>query len=135
MTIHKTAVTSALLGALALAAFSGSAIAQESKSTPQPGQPAAAAAAPAPSAKAKLPTDTNYRGHKMEAKAAIKLPEAREIALKERAGTITDFELEREKGGSGHLVARRHDGVVSAGNSWKSFFQQFRCVSQRSTGL
>jgi hypothetical protein len=40
-----------------------------------------------------------------------------------------------EKGGDGHLVARRHDGVVSAGNSWKSFFQQFRCVGQRSAGL
>lgn len=111
MAINKTTVTSALLGVLALAAFSSSAIAQESKSTPQV-KPHAAdtdvettrvkpadklAIAPRP----KLPTDTNYVGQKLEKQATIKLPAAREIALKERPGTITDFELEREKGGSG----------------------------------
>ena len=111
MTINQTAVTSALLGVLALAAFSGSAIAQESKTTPQAGQPAAAAK-PTLSAKPKS-TDTNYKGHKMEKNAAIKLPEAREIALKERAGTITDFELEREKGGSG----LRYSFDIKSGNA------------------
>lgn len=111
MTINKTAVTAAVLGVLSLAAFSGSAVAQESNSTPQAKPHAAGAAVQttkdktvdklAIAPKAKLSTDTNYSGHKFEKQATIKLPAAREIALKERPGTITDFELEQEKGGSG----------------------------------
>ena len=53
------------------------------------------------SGKDETSTATTYTGHKLEKLATIKLPKAREIALKERPGTITDFELEREKGGSG----------------------------------
>ena len=99
---------SALAAALALAGLAGSAIAQDApKAKPPAGDNDVETAKdkasdkPAVTAKAKLPTDTTYTGHKLEKQATIKLPKAREIALKERAGTITDFELEREKGGSG----------------------------------
>jgi uncharacterized membrane protein YkoI len=42
-----------------------------------------------------------YTGEKLEKTAAIKMPQAMAIALKARPGTISDRELEREKGGSG----------------------------------
>ena len=42
-----------------------------------------------------------YNGEAMEKKAHIKMDKASAIALKARPGTITDRELEREKGGSG----------------------------------
>ena len=42
-----------------------------------------------------------YTGKELESKAKITIDEARAIALKARPGTITDEELEKEKGGSG----------------------------------
>ena len=42
-----------------------------------------------------------YTGEKLAKEAKISIDEARAIALKARPGTITDEELEREKGGSG----------------------------------
>jgi len=42
-----------------------------------------------------------YTGEKLAAKAKITIEDARSIALKAQPGTITDEELEREKGGSG----------------------------------
>jgi hypothetical protein len=40
-----------------------------------------------------------YTGQELEKGAKISIADARAIALKTRAGTITDEELEREKGG------------------------------------
>jgi len=50
-----------------------------------------------------LPTNGSfaYTGQGLESKAKITIDEARAIALKARPGTITDEELEKEKGGSG----------------------------------
>lgn len=62
-----------MLGLLAVAAISGT-----------------AAAAP-----------TKLRGHQYAAQAKVSLAAARQTALKARPGTITDQELEKEKGGSG----------------------------------
>jgi uncharacterized membrane protein YkoI len=42
-----------------------------------------------------------YTGEKLAKNAKITIDEARSIALKSRPGTITDEELEKEKGGSG----------------------------------
>ena len=42
-----------------------------------------------------------YSGDKFEKGAKVKIEQARNIALQVRAGTITDEELEHEKGGSG----------------------------------
>ena len=42
-----------------------------------------------------------FTGEKYAKEAKITLSEAKTIALKARPGTITDSELEREKGGSG----------------------------------
>jgi uncharacterized membrane protein YkoI len=42
-----------------------------------------------------------YTGQKLAIKAKITIDEARAIAVKARPGTITDEELEKEKGGSG----------------------------------
>ena len=42
-----------------------------------------------------------YSGEKFEAGATIKMAEATAIALKARPGTVTDRELEHERGGSG----------------------------------
>jgi len=42
-----------------------------------------------------------YTGQGLASKAKITIDEARTIALKARPGTITDEELEKEKGGSG----------------------------------
>ena len=44
---------------------------------------------------------TGYTGEKLAGNAKITIQQAEVIALKARAGTITDRELEREKGGSG----------------------------------
>lgn len=42
-----------------------------------------------------------YTGQKYEAQAKVKMAEATGIALKARPGTVTDRELEHERGGSG----------------------------------
>jgi uncharacterized membrane protein YkoI len=42
-----------------------------------------------------------YSGEKLAAKAKITIDRARSIALKAHPGTITDEELENERGGSG----------------------------------
>ena len=42
-----------------------------------------------------------YSGEKLAANAKITIDQARSIALKAHPGTITDEELEKEKGGSG----------------------------------
>ena len=42
-----------------------------------------------------------YSGEKLAAKAKITIDQARSIALKAHPGTITDEELENERGGSG----------------------------------
>ncbi len=42
-----------------------------------------------------------YKGEELAAQAKVSLTQAREIALRARPGTITDEELERERGGSG----------------------------------
>jgi uncharacterized membrane protein YkoI len=42
-----------------------------------------------------------YSGEKLATKAKITIEDARSIALKAQPGTITDEELEKEKGGSG----------------------------------
>ena len=42
-----------------------------------------------------------YSGEELAKEAKVTLDEARAIALKARSGTITDQELEKEKGGSG----------------------------------
>jgi uncharacterized membrane protein YkoI len=43
----------------------------------------------------------NLKGHQYAAQAKVSLATARQTALRARPGTITDQELEREKGGSG----------------------------------
>lgn len=49
-----------------------------------------------------LPTSAfAYTGEKLAATAKITIDQARSIALKAHPGTITDEELEKEKGGSG----------------------------------
>jgi uncharacterized membrane protein YkoI len=42
-----------------------------------------------------------YSGQELAANAKISLDQARAIALKARPGSVTDQELEKEKGGSG----------------------------------
>lgn len=42
-----------------------------------------------------------FTGHELSSQAKITLSEAEVIALKARAGKITDRELEKERGGSG----------------------------------
>jgi uncharacterized membrane protein YkoI len=42
-----------------------------------------------------------YRGAQLARQARVTIEQARTIALQTRAGTITDEELEHEKGGSG----------------------------------
>lgn len=42
-----------------------------------------------------------YRGQQFEQTAAVKMHEARQIALKAHPGKIIDEELEKERGGSG----------------------------------
>ena len=44
---------------------------------------------------------TAYTGEELAKTAKVTLEDARAIALKARPGTITDQELEKEKGGSG----------------------------------
>jgi len=53
-----------------------------------------------------------YTGQKLAIKAKVTIDEARAIALKARPGTITDEELEKEKGGSG----LRYSFDVKSGN-------------------
>jgi len=42
-----------------------------------------------------------FKGEQLAPKAKITIDQARSIAMKARHGTITDEELEKEKGGSG----------------------------------
>ena len=42
-----------------------------------------------------------FKGEELAKRAKLSLPEARAIALKTHPGTVTDEELEAEKGGSG----------------------------------
>ena len=53
-----------------------------------------------------------YTGQELAGKAKITIDQARSIALKARPGTITDEELEKEKGGSG----LRYSFDVKSGN-------------------
>ena len=46
-------------------------------------------------------TGKPFTGHQLAKNAKVSLADARAIALKARPGTITDEELEKEKGGSG----------------------------------
>lgn len=47
------------------------------------------------------PVPAHFKGDKLASKAKLTLTEAEDIAVKARPGTVTDRELEREKGGSG----------------------------------
>ena len=63
-----------------------------------------------------LPTGAfAYTGQKLAANAKITIDQARAIALKAHPGTITDEELEKEKGGSGlrYSFDIKSDGHVS----------------------
>lgn len=42
-----------------------------------------------------------YQGEKLAKHAKVTIDDAKQIALKARPGTVTDQELEKEKGGSG----------------------------------
>ena len=55
-----------------------------------------------------------YTGEKLAKGAKIGIEQARAIALRSRAGAITDEELEREKGGSGlrYSFDIKSDGAV-----------------------
>lgn len=55
-------------------------------------------------ARTALPTDArsaHFSGHRFAGQARVSLADARNIASRARPGTITDEELERERGGSG----------------------------------
>ena len=54
-----------------------------------------------------------YTGQELAGKAKVSLDEARAIALKAHPGTVTDEELEKEKGGSG----LRYSFDVKSGNA------------------
>jgi uncharacterized membrane protein YkoI len=59
-----------------------------------------------------------YSGEKFAKDAKITIDQARAIALQTRAGTITDEELEHEKGGSGLRYSfdiKSADGVYEVG--------------------
>lgn len=65
---------------------------------------AALGLASGPAAAKTLPTSETspaFSGHQLAAKAKVNLASARRTALKARAGTITDEELENEGGGTG----------------------------------
>ena len=55
-----------------------------------------------------------YTGEKLAKDAKVSIDQARSIALQNRAGAITDEELEREKGGSGlrYSFDIKSDGAV-----------------------
>lgn len=57
-----------------------------------------------------------YTGEGLEAGAQIKMAEALSLASKARPGTVTDRELEREKGGSG---LRYSFDIVSQGKTYE----------------
>lgn len=57
-----------------------------------------------------------YTGQRLEARATIKMDKALSIASKARHGTVTDRELEREKGGSG---LRYSFDIVSQGRTYE----------------
>lgn len=61
-------------------------------------------------------TAVAYTGQDLEAKARVKMAEALTIASKARPGTVTDRELEREKGGSG---LRYSFDIVSQGKTYE----------------
>ena len=60
-----------------------------------------------------LPANS-YTGEKLSKNAKVSIEQARTIALQNRAGAITDEELEREKGGSGlrYSFDIKSDGAV-----------------------
>ena len=61
-----------------------------------------------------LPTGSfAYTGEALAGKAKITIDRARSIALEARPGTITDEELEKEKGGSG----LRYSFVIKSGGA------------------
>ena len=53
-----------------------------------------------------------YTGEKLAKGATVSIDQARAIALKAKPGTISDQELEREKGGSG----LRYSFVIKSGS-------------------
>lgn len=57
-----------------------------------------------------------YKGQELAGQARITLAQARAIALKARAGAVTDQELEREAGGSG---LRYSFDIKSAGRAYE----------------
>ncbi len=61
-------------------------------------------------------TSPAFSGHQLARLARIPLAKATSIALGARPGTLTDEELEREKGGSG---LRYSFDVASAGVTWE----------------
>ncbi len=58
-----------------------------------------------------------YAGQKMAKRAHISIDKAQTIALKARAGTVTDRELEKEKGGSG--LRYSFDITTADGAKWE----------------
>ena len=54
-----------------------------------------------------------YTGEKLAKAAKVSIDQARAIALKAKPGTISDQELEREKGGSG----LRYSFVIKSGSA------------------
>ncbi len=70
-------------------------------------------------ARTALPNDAHsprFSGHRYAEQARITLADARDIAVKARPGTITDEELERERGGSG---LRYSFDVRNAAATWE----------------
>ena len=57
-----------------------------------------------------------YTGQALETNAKVTMAQAREIALRARPGTITDEELEKEKGGSG---LRYSFDIKDASGTWE----------------
>jgi len=47
------------------------------------------------------PAKGSFAGHELSSRAKVTMAQAEAIALKARPGTITDKELEKERGGSG----------------------------------
>jgi uncharacterized membrane protein YkoI len=65
---------------------------------------------------AATPAGQSFTGHQYARDARISLSQARAIALKARPGSITDQELERERGGSG---LRYSFDIAGAGRTYE----------------
>jgi uncharacterized membrane protein YkoI len=63
-----------------------------------------------------VPMAFAYTGQALEKDAKVKMAQAQQIALKAHPGTITDEELEQEKGGSG---LRYSFDIKDASGSWE----------------